>query len=151
MYLGNCHRNSITRLARAVACSLKSFSLGGDFALGFGPLLRGSAGVQWNQRTGRVSWYRSLGVGYGAAFSGGLFSGSGSTGQRQRGYSRVDTVQGGAALVFGGSRPVGNADSEIGFQVSAGARAGFEASRTENKTRTGYIYTARKGARCPGR
>lgn len=131
-------RSVIEILANKVACSIESFSIGGDFALGLGPVLRGSGGLQWNQHTGRVSWYRSLGVGYGVALSGGLLSGSGSTGERRSGYSYMDTAQGGAALVLGGSRSVNGPDGELGFQVSAGARAGFEISRTENKTHT-YI------------
>ena len=67
----------LERLARRVVCSIESFSLGGDFAFGVGPVLRGSAGLQWNQHTGRVSWYRSVGVGYGAAFAAG-FAGAGA-------------------------------------------------------------------------
>lgn len=130
----------LERLARRVVCSIESFSLGGDFAFGVGPVLRGSAGLQWNQHTGRVSWYRSVGVGYGAAFAAGL-GGAMSNHERTRGYSRTTNAQ----IAIGGGLSGSYSPPDVSVQVSLGPKVALELSKTENVTAVGDLYVADKG------
>lgn len=130
----------IERWVHRVVCKIESFSLGGDFALGVGPVLRGGAGLQWNQHTGQVSWYRSIGAGYGAAFAIGA-GGALSNEERTSGYSHTTNGQ----LGLGGGLSVSQSDRATSAQVSAGPRVALELSRTQNSTATGRIYIADRG------
>lgn len=112
-------------------------------AFGVGPVLRGSAGLQWNQHTGQASWYGSIGVGYGAALIAGL-GGAMSNQERTTGYGKTDNAQ----LALGGRLSISHSGKETAIQGSAGPQIGAELSKTENVTKTGKIAVTDKG-RCP--
>lgn len=135
----------VERISRRIVCAITTFSGSAEFAAGFGPVLKGSVGVDYNQKTGQVSIQTSYSVGYGIAAALGL-GGSVSNTDRAAGSSTSTNL---SVAFLGGLSGSWSSPNTVSGSLGVG-KLGFEASRTQNKTITKKWYVADRGARCPG-
>jgi len=141
---GDRSEGPVERIADKFVCAITTFSGSADIAAGFGPVLKGSVGIDYNQKTGQVSLQGSYSVGYGVAASIGL-GGSMSNTERAGGYSKSTNF---ALDLLLGLTASWSSPKTVTVSPNAG-KLGFEASRTENKTFVKKLYKADKGAKCP--